>query len=227
MLQNPLFIALLLCILGLGCDSRTPSRPPNKTDLAQNPEGAVQNMGSVSILPCEAVLKDKDTNDLQKIYWDTMLFNTNALLFVTRDSTLFVYQQADKNCSLLLKQPIDSTDLYTYRDGSPLLLKDMDGDNQKEVLVTVGINGGHSKFRVYKLIFKHNHIGLNKIAKFEKLINPEFDLTTGMVRSHWYDRNDYELDEYYQISKDNALIFVKGFESKKGKEQRYLTKKNW
>jgi hypothetical protein len=103
----------------------------------------------------------------------------------------------------------------------------MDGDNQKEILVTVGINGGHSKFSVDKLIFVNYHIALKKIENFEKLVNPEYDPTTDMIRSHWYERNDYELDEYYQISKNNALVFVKDIESKNGKERRYLTKEDW
>ena len=75
----------------------------------------------------------------------------------------------------------------------------MDGDKQKEVLVIVQKNGGNSNFRVYKLAKEYGQIALQKIQNFEKNINPELDSLTGLVRSHWYEKGDYELDEYYQL----------------------------
>jgi hypothetical protein len=212
--NKSLLFALLLCLIG--CDSHT---------LSQSKDKRVETNAIPLMLPCDAVLKNKNADDLQKIYSDTMFYSSNVLLIVTRDSTLSLYRQNETACTLLLKQPIDSTDLYSYRDGSPLFLEDLDGDKQKEILVTVGKNGGNSRFRVYRLMNEKGEISIKKIRRFEKIINPQYDATTHMVRSHWYERKDYEVDEYYQI-KDNALVFVKGFESKNGKESRYFTKED-
>jgi hypothetical protein len=212
-----IFFSIWLCLLFQSCDS--------PTNLNQSND-AGKKVGSTT-LPCDDVLKNSNSNNLQKIYFDTVAYANNALLFVTRDSALSVYNRNEKDCSLLLKIPIDSTDLYTYRDGSPLFLKDMDGDKQKEVLVTVQKNGGNSNFRVYKLAKENGQISLKKIQNFEKIINPELDSLTGLVRSHWYEKGDYEMDEYYQISKENQLIFIKGFERSNGKDKRYEAKEGW
>ena len=212
-----IFFSIWLCFIFQNCDS--------PTNLNQSND-AGKKVGSTT-LPCDDVLKNSNSNNLQKIYFDTVAYANNALLFVTRDSALSVYNRSEKDCSLLLKIPIDSTDLYTYRDGSPLFLKDLDNDKQKEVLVTVQKNGGNSNFRVYKLVKENGQISLKKIQNFEKIINPELDSLTGLVRSHWYEKGDYELDEYYQISKENQLIFKKGFERSNGKDRRYEAKEGW
>ena len=212
-----IFFSIWLCFIFQNCDS--------PTNLNQSND-AGKKVGSTT-LPCDDVLKNSNSDNLQKIYFDTVAYANNALLFVTRDSALSVYNQSEKDCSLLLKIPIDSTDLYTYRDGSPLFLKDLDGDKQKEVLITVQKNGGNSNFRVYKLDKQNGQISLKKIQNFEKIINPELDSLTGLVRSHWYEKGDYELDEYYQISKENQLIFIKGFERSNGKDKRYEAKEGW
>jgi hypothetical protein len=212
-----IFFSIWLCLLFQSCDSPTNLNQSNDTG---------KKVGSTT-LPCDDVLKNSNSNNLQKIYFDTVAYANNELLFVTRDSALSVYNRNEKDCSLLLKIPIDSTDLYTYRDGSPLFLKDLDGDKQKEVLVTVQKNGGNSNFRVYKLDKQSGQLSLKKIQNFEKIINPELDSLTGLVRSHWYEKGDYELDEYYQISKENQLIFIKGFERSNGKDKRYEAKEGW
>ena len=129
-----IFFSIWLCLLFQSCDS-----PAN---LNQSND-AGKKVGSTT-LPCDDVLKNDSAKNLQKIYFDTVAYTNNSLLFVTRDSALSVYSRNEKDCSLLLKIPIDSTDLYTYRDGSPLFVKDLDGDKQKEVLVTVQKNGDFS-----------------------------------------------------------------------------------
>jgi hypothetical protein len=213
-----IFFSIWFCLIIQGCNSPTNSNQSN--DMGK------KEVSSIKML-CDDVLKNDSINNLQKIYFDTLVYANNALLFVTRDSALLVYSQHEKDCTLLFKLPIDSTDLYTYRDGSPLFLKDLDGDKQKEVLVTVQKNGGNSNFRVYKLDRENGQVSLKKIQNFEKIINPELDSLTGLVRSHWYEKGDYELDEYYQISKENQLIFIKGFERSNGKDKRYEAKEGW
>jgi hypothetical protein len=232
MFNKFLFLTILIALCVQSCTSNSKSTPTNgqssvettsnKTVVAQ-----AQTEAPPQYFPCATMLKSANPNNLQKIYSDTLTFDNKRLLFVTRDSALHVFQQKDQNCTLLLKIPIDSTDLYSYQDGSPLVLTDIDGDGQKDVFVTIEKNKGHSQFRVYRLAKENEHLVLKKIRRFEALVNPEFDKTTGLVRSHWYDRDDYEMDESYRISKDGVLTFVKGFESKRGKEKRYETKAGW
>ena len=223
------FFALSFCFLIQSCDSSPKQTSAEglglKTDTVRNTNSSQKRSSPLS--PCSDVLRRKGVDDMQKIYSDTMTFDQSKLLFVTRDSALSVFRQKDNNCVLLVKMLIDSTDLYAYRDGSPLLLMDLDGDNQKEVLVTVAKKGNHPNFRAYKLGKENGEIVLKKIRRFEELTNPKFDAATGMVRAHWSDKGDYELDEFYKISSDNALVFVKGFERNKDKESRYTTKANW
>jgi hypothetical protein len=227
------FFSLTICIalLAQSCDSASKQTPANGVtqtgDSTAQKNSAVQAADATPSLPCATLLKAQNADDLQKIYSDTLTFDNRLLLFVTRDSALHIYHQKENNCAFLLKIPIDSTDLYGYQDGSPLFLTDMDGDNQKEICVTVEKNKGHSQFRVYRLLKENDHLVLKKIRRFEELINPVYDKESGLVRTHWYDRDDYELDESYRISKDDALVFVKGFESKRGKEKRSETKTGW
>jgi hypothetical protein len=233
-LHKCLFFAFFVCLLGLQCSSPTSPNAVKVLDKAiatdtassQGVANSVKKEGTLPLVSCETVLKNK-AGDLQEIYADTLHYGNQTLLFVTRDSALLMYNQKGTECAFLLKVPIDSTDLYGYTGGSPLFLQDMDGDNQKEVMITVEKINGHDQFRVYRLVEHQGQIGLKKIQKFEQLIDPRYDGTTGLVRSHWYDRDDYELDEYYRLSKDDALVFVKGYELKKGVEKRYLTKKGW
>ena len=230
MLNKLVFFTLFFCFLIQSCDSSSPKQASVegvglKTDTVGNTNSSQK--GSTTLLPCSDVLTRKGIDDIQKIYSDTMTFDQSKLLFVTRDSALSVFRQKDNNCVLLVKMLIDSTDLYAYRDGSPLLLMDLDGDNQKEVLVTVAKKGNHPNFRAYKMGKENGEIVLKKIRRFEELTNPKFDAATGLVRAHWSDKGDYELDEFYKISSDNALVFVKGFERSNGKELRYTTKASW
>ena len=231
MLQKFLFLSVIIVVLFEHCDS-SPSQTGqieknSKTDTISIQGAVFQSTTHTVVIPLSKILPKKGVDYIPKIYFDTLMYDNKRLLFTTRDSALTVYQQMDTTGTFLLKIPIDSTDLYTYTDGSPLFLKDMDGDNQKEVLVTVDKNGNHLKFRVYRLVKNNTLIGLKKISRFDDLINPEFDPTSGMVRTHWFDRDDYELDEFYKISKDDALVFVKGLERQKGKVRKYEKKAGW
>ena len=230
MLNKLVFFALFFCFLIQSCDSSAPKQASAegvglKTDTVRNTNSSQKS--STTLLPCNDILPRKGVDDMQKIYSDTMTFDQSKLLFVTRDSALSVFRQKNNDCALLVKILIDSTDLYAYQDGSPLFLMDLDGDNQKEVLVTVAKKGNHPNFRAYKLGKENGQIVLKKIRRFEELTNPKFDASTGLVRAHWSDKGDYELDEFYKISSDNALVFVKGFERSNGKELRYTTKASW
>lgn len=232
-MSNKFFFLLgFIAVLAQSCDTN----PVQTNGLSQTPKtdsvvnktiAQTENKTAEVLFPCSDVLPKKGVDYIQKIYSRSMKFDSSQLLFVTRDSALSVYRQKDKDCGLLVKIPIDSTDLYSYRDGSPLYLQDLDGDNQKEVLVSVAVNGNSFKFRVYRLTKDKDKISLKKIKRCEELVNPEYDKTTGMVRTHWYEKGDYELDEYYKISKDDVLEFVKGFERSNGVEKKYTTKAKW
>ena len=231
MLNKFLFPLLIVIVLFGSCDSnlsQSNQADKNIGTAAVSTKGAVfQSTTDTSLLPLDDILPKDGVEHIQKTYFDTLTYNNKLLLFATRDSALTVYEKRDLSCVFLLKIPIDSTDLYTYTDGSPVFLQDMDGDNQKEVLVTVYKNGNYSKHRVYRLVTSNGLIGLKKLGRFEDLINPEFDPQTSMVRSHWLDRNDYELDEFYTLSKDDSLVFVKGLERKNGKVSKYTRKTGW
>ena len=235
MLHKFIFLLMGCCVLSQSCNS-----PANQTSNTEGDRGlkmdsvsiqnAVHQEGNGRDLPfvaCADVLENKDSKHISYIFSDTLTVFNTQLFFVTRDLTLSVYTQKDKNCTFLLKIPIDSTVLNPYTEGCPLFLKDMDGDHQKEVLVTVEKNGGHAHFRVYRLVQENGQIVLRKIRRFEELINPEYDTATGMVRAHWYDRDDYELDDYFKISNDNTLVFVKGMERRNGNPKTYTTKYGW
>ncbi|MBL7814824.1 MAG: hypothetical protein JNL70_07435 [Saprospiraceae bacterium] len=230
MFKKLVFPALFMAFLGQNCDSKPQnaanSEPTSQTDSLP-PSDIRHTEGVQNAQPCDAILTPNSPADLQKIYSDTLAFAQQSLLFVTRDSALSVFKKAENRCSLLLKIPIDNTDLYGYTDGSPLFLSDIDGDKQKEVFVTVEKNGGHSKFRIYRLMTEGGDIRLKKIEKMDELINPEYDIATGMIRSHWYERGDFEQDEYYRISKNDVLQFVKGLERRGDKEKTYTTKQGW
>ena len=233
MKSNRIFIfSVLIAFLVQSCDTN-----PSQTNVASKTLKA-DSIGNQTVVqeatktetvvfPCSDILPQKGVDYVQKIYSRSMMFDSSQLLFVTRDSALTVYRQKDKDCGLLIKIPIDSTDLYSYRDGSPLYLQDLDGDNQKEVLVSVAVNGNNFKFRVYRLMKDKGKISLTKIRRCEELVNPEYDKATGMVRTHWFEKGNYELDEYYKISPENSLVFVKGFERSKGGEKNYTTKTGW
>lgn len=235
MFNKFIFLITCLCIVVQSCDSNTNPSTTKETDTslkkdtisAQNTANQETKMDETPVILCADVLKNKGAKDDQIIYSATMSIDSVRLLFVTRDSALSVYRQKDNNCSLVNKVPIDSCALYSYTSGSPLYLKDMDGDGRKEVLVTVEKKGGHSNYRVFKVAQENTRIVLKKIRRFEELINPQYDAATGLVRVHWSDKGNYELDEYYKISKDDTLVFVKGMELKNDKETKYTTKAGW
>ncbi len=229
------FIFLLLCLgfvtqscrNGPKTDNHAMGETVTDTASTQNVDNEEGKRPDLSAMSCSYLLKRDTTKNFQNIYADTMTVFNTPLLFVTRDSAMSVYVQSQTDCTFLLKIPIDSCDLYSYSDGSLLVLKDMDGDKQKEVMVTVYRNKGHYSFRVYRLVKENEQIVLKKMPRFEELINPEYDAHTGTVRTHWYESGDYELDEYYKISKDHALIFVKGMERKGNAVKSYTTKDKW
>lgn len=233
MIQKFIFLLLSLGFVTQSCNNNqnTTNNASNKTNAdsasVQNLDNEVGKRPDLSGLPCVYLVKRDTTKTFQNIYADTMTVFNTPLLFVTRDSALLVFAQSQMDCTFLLKIPIDSTDLYTYTDGSPVFLEDMNGDNQKEVLVTVSKNKGHYSFRVYRLVKENDRIVLKKMPRFEELINPEFNAKTNMIRVHWFESDNYELDESYTISKDDALIFVKGMERKGDKVRTYATKDKW
>lgn len=235
MFNKIIFLLICLCILGQSCDT-SPKQVqttdsgktlPKDYSMRHDLISQVKNIDSAQVEQCSDILPRKGVDYIRKIYFDTMTFDNMPLLCVTRDSNFLIYSQKNSSCTLIFKIPIDSTDLYKYTDGSPLFLQDIDDDNQKEVFVTIYRNKGNSTFRVYRLIHNDGQMALVKIMKLEEVINPEYDKSTRLIRSHWYDKDNYEVDEYYKITQDDRLVFVKGFKHSNGKDEHYTTKQGW
>jgi hypothetical protein len=231
------FCALLLIVslMGTCCHSQSGSTMPKAEPNAPKSTDSTPLTRAVSNPLqswCRERLSEPSEDESEVVYSDSLPFSGTQLFFLTRDSTFYAYQQTATQCELLLEQPIDR-DLYSWTDGSQIVLADLDGDAQKEVLVQIFKNKNQSKYWVFRLLEVHRKCVLKKIERFEELMNPEWDPKTGFVRSSWGDKYG-EGVEFYQFKADR-LTFVKGTKSvaqmvngeREMTDTEYTTKAGW
>jgi hypothetical protein len=220
MLKKVIILLLIISILQQNCASQSSNTQTKKAVLEQ------QKTASQSTVFCKDILT-KPSKMEQLTYSDTVTYGNKLLLLVTQDSTFSVYDKNGNDCNLVFTTRIDNTNLYSYTDGSKVFARDIDGDGQKEVGFMVEKNQ-YAKYRIFRIVREKSGIKFKQIKRLEELEKPEFDEETGLIRSHTYGRGGYEVDEYYKLSKEDILTFVKGFKvGSNGSETTYTTKEGW
>jgi hypothetical protein len=226
-------IVLFFSFITLGCQSKSSQNGQNNAVSVQNRVDSVVLAKPAQLL-CADILKKPSDNDDASVALDSIQLGDKHLLFLLRDSTFYVYQQKANQCELVFETHIDE-DPNSWPDGDKIKLEDIDGDNQKDVFVRVYREKNYYKYCVFRIITGNDKITISKIKRLEELLNIEYDKESGLIRSNWGQKG-LELDEFYKLSKDGILTFVKGTRSvmtidKDGesdvKDTKYTTKEGW
>ncbi len=183
---------------------------------------------------CTDVLKQPSNNEEGKFASDSLQLGDKRLFFIKKDSIFQVYQQNAHQCNLIFETVV-AEDPDSWPDGEKIKLEDINGDNQKDVFVRTFREKNYYNFCVFRIVEENGKIEFKKIKRIEELLNVRFDKKSGLIRSLWGQKG-LEIDEYFKLTKDDKLTFVKGIKSvikidDKGEtdvtDTPYTTKEGW
>ncbi len=199
---------------------------------------AQQVIDTLPSMPCSNLLYLNNSEDSIYLHYDTLDFNNKKLLFIIKeDSTFSVYENKQGECILIFKKIINYADIGTgvQESRSALLLIDINGDTQKEILIQTYKNRANGRFMGYHLVSENMGIKLIPISRFEDLYSPYYDPKTKLIVSEIVEKS-FHSQEYFSIDKNFNLKFVKGTKSTKFidedgesifKEEKYIHKEGW